>query len=233
VNSLRTEEDELEFIKAFRELMRVKNILSTFTEFSFEDLGLEEQLFEDYKSKYLDLYDKVKTTNQVEKVSVLNDIDFELELIHRDEINVTYILNLLAKLKDASPQEADKQRKAILDILAGEVNLRSKRELIERFIQENLPLIQDPEDIPTEFDSFWNKEKISAVKNLSKEENLDEDKLQDVIGNYLFTEKKPLRDEVISIMKERPKLKERATVSERITNKIIQFVETFISGIAS
>lgn len=233
VNSLNTEEDELEFIKAFRELMRVKNILSSFTEFSFEDLGLEEQLFEDYKSKYLDLYDKVKPANQVEKVSILNDIDFELELIHRDEINVTYILNLLAKLKDASPQEADKQRKAILDILAGEVNLRSKRELIERFIQENLPLIQDPEDIPTEFDSFWNKEKISAVKNLSKEENLDEEKLQDVIGNYLFTEKKPLRDEVIEIMKERPKLKERATVSERITNKIIQFVETFISGIAS
>lgn len=233
VNSLRTEEDELEFIKAFRELMRVKNILSTFTEFSFEDLGLEEQLFEDYKSKYLDLYDKVKTSSQVEKVSILNDIDFELELIHRDEINVTYILNLLAKLKDASPQEAHKQRKAILDILAGEVNLRSKRELIERFIQENLPLIQDPEDIPTEFDSFWNKEKINAVKNLSDEENLDEEKLQDVIGNYLFTEKKPLRDEVIEIMKERPKLKERATVSERITNKIIQFVETFISGIAS
>lgn len=233
VNSLRTEEDELEFIKAFRELMRVKNILSTFTEFSFEDLGLEEQLFEDYKSKYLDLYDKVKTTSQVEKVSILNDIDFELELIHRDEINVTYILNLLAKLKDASPQEAEKQRKTILDILAGEVNLRSKRELIERFIQENLPLIKDPEDIPAEFDSFWNKEKISAVKNLSKEENLDEEKLQDVIGNYLFTEKKPLRDEVIEIMKERPKLKERATVSERITNKIIQFVETFISGIAS
>lgn len=233
VNSLHTEDDELEFIKAFRELMRVKNILSSFTEFSFEDLGLEEQLFEDYKSKYLDLYDKVKPANQVEKVSILNDIDFELELIHRDEINVTYILNLLAKLKDASPQEADKQRKAILDILAGEVNLRSKRELIERFIQENLPLIKDPEDIPAEFDNFWNKEKISAVKNLSKEENLDEEKLQDVIGNYLFTEKKPLRDEVIEIMKERPKLKERATVSERITNKIIQFVETFISGIAS
>ena len=233
VNDLVTEEDELAFIKAFRELMRVKNVLSTFTEFSYEDLGMTLQEFEDYKSKYLDLYEKVKQNNQVEKVSILEDIDFELELIHRDDINVTYIINLLAKLKDAPAAEAEQQRKAILDLIAGEVELRSKRELIEKFIQENLPQIKDSDEISNEFDTYWNKEKIKAVRILSQEENLDEDKLQDVIGNYLFTEKKPLRDEVIDIMKERPKLKERATVTERITSKIIQFVDTFISGIAS
>ena len=43
----------------------------------------------------------------------------------------------------------------------------------------------------------------------------------------------PLRDDVINMMNKRPKLKERATVAERITNKITEFVETFISGIAS
>jgi type I restriction enzyme R subunit len=88
VNELQTENDELEFIKAFRELIRIKNILAAFADFKWEDLAMNEQLFEDYKSKYLDLYDKVKSDHQKEKVSILEDVDFELELIHRDEINV-------------------------------------------------------------------------------------------------------------------------------------------------
>ena len=67
------------------------NVLVSFTEFKFADLAMEEQTFEDYKSKYLDLNDKVKTDRQKEKVSILDDIDFEVELIHRDNINVSYI----------------------------------------------------------------------------------------------------------------------------------------------
>jgi len=110
VNDLQDEEKELEFIKAFRELMRLKNVLATFTEFDFVDLSMEEQNFEDYKSKYLDLYDKSRSAHQKEKVSILQDIDFELELIHRDEINVAYILKLLAKLKDATTEEQEQQK---------------------------------------------------------------------------------------------------------------------------
>ena len=105
VNDLPGEEEQFEFIRAFRELMRVLNVLKTFTEFNFDGLSMSEQSFVDYKSKYLDLYDRVKRDHQKEKVSILNDIDFELELIHRDEINVTYILKLLARLKDVSPEE--------------------------------------------------------------------------------------------------------------------------------
>lgn len=56
--------------------------------------------------------------------------------------------------------------------------------------------------------------------------------LKQVIGNYLFTNKTPLRDEIIATMQQRPSLKESASTTERITNKIINFVETFISGFA-
>jgi type I restriction enzyme R subunit len=231
VNDLQDEEKELEFIKAFRELMRLKNVLSTFTEFDFSDLSMEEQSFEDYKSKYLDLYDKAKSHNQKEKVSILNDIDFELELIHRDEINVAYILKLLAKLKDSTDEEYENQKKAIIDLLTGDAKMRSKRELIEKFIKENLPEIKDSDNIPEEFENYWSKARILALEKLSKEENLDSEKLQEVIGNYLFTEKKPLRDEIIGMMNKRPSLKERKTVAERVTDKILGFVETFINGI--
>ncbi len=231
VNDLQDEEKELEFIKAFRELMRLKNVLATFTEFKFDDLSMPEQSFEDYKSKYLDLYDKAKSAHQKEKVSILGDIDFELELIHRDEINVAYILKLLAKLKDAPEEEQQKQKQAILEIMTGDARMRSKRDLIERFIQENLPLIKDSDDIQDEFENYWSKERLLAIQNLSKEENLDAEKLQTLIGNYLFTEKKPLRDDIIDMMNKRPALKERKTVAERVTDKIIGFVETFINGI--
>jgi type I restriction enzyme R subunit len=74
----------------------------------FIALAMPEQQFEDYKSKYLDLHEKVKQENDKEKVSILEDVDFELELIHRDEINVTYILKLLANLKTATPSEKEK-----------------------------------------------------------------------------------------------------------------------------
>ncbi len=231
VNDLQDEEKELEFIKAFRELMRLKNVLATFTEFDFADLSMQEQNFEDYKSKYLDLYDKAKSAHQKEKVSILNDIDFELELIHRDEINVAYILKLLAKLKDATEEEHEKQKKAIIELMAGDARMRSKRELIERFIQENLPVIEDSDSIPEEFENYWSKERLLALEKLSEEENLDSEKLQEVIGNYLFTEKKPLRDEIIGMLNKRPSLKERKTVAERVTDKILGFVETFINGI--
>lgn len=229
VNDLPSEEEKVEFIKAFRELMRLKNVLATFTEFDFESLSMNEQSFEDYKSKYLDLYDNTKS--QKEKVSILNDIDFELELIHRDEVNVAYILKLLAKLKDASQEEQDKQKQTIVDLISGDTQLRSKRELIEKFINENLPLIEDSETVPEEFDNFWNEERKVALDKLSKEENLNADQLQKVIGDYLFTEKSPMRDDVIGMIKERPSLKERASTAERITEKILNFVETFINGI--
>jgi len=83
VNNLVTEDDELKFIIAFRDLMRIKNVLTSFSDFKWNDLSMTEQQFEDYKSKYLDLHDKVKSEHAKEKVSILEDVDFELELIHR------------------------------------------------------------------------------------------------------------------------------------------------------
>ena len=231
VNDLETEEDELKFIQAFRELLRIKNVLNCFTEFTFDDLPIGEQEFEDYKSKYLDLYDKVRTNNLKEKVSILDDIDFELELIHRDEINVSYIIALLRNMQEAKPAEQEKQRKTILGILESEIQLRSKKELIERFIAEHFPAIPKGIDVGEVFDTYWKEEKQKAVQKLSESEGLDLEGLQKVIGDYLFTENTPQRDDVVAIMRERPKLKERGTITERIIEKIKAFVETFIDGV--
>jgi len=227
VDQLPSETEELEFVQSFRDLMRLKNILSGFSDFEPEHLSMEEQQFEDYKSKYLDIYDKVKVTTTKEKVSILDDVDFELELIHRDEVNVAYILKLLGKLHEAKAEEKEKQRKEIIELLGGEAQLRSKRELIEKFIDQNLPEIQDVEDIPDAFESFWNEEKRQALQKLSKEEELVPEKLEEVIKNYLFTGRKPLRDQVVATMRVKPRILERKTRAEKVTAKIMEFVDTF------
>lgn len=231
VDALLTEEDEAKFIQAFREVIRVKNVLDCFTQFSFADLPMDEQLFADFRSKYLDLYDKVRSEREKEKVSILDDLDFEVELISRDKINVSYIITLLRNLADAKPEDRARQRKSIMDILDTEAQLRSKKELIERFISQHFPDLPAEANIAEEFDSYWSEQKRQAIEKLSEDEKLEQAGLEKVIGNYLFTEKTPMRDDVIGIMETRPSLRERSSVAERVIAKIKAFVETFIDGV--
>ncbi len=233
VDALESEEDEMAYIVAFRNLLRLKNILVTFTDFKWEDLTIDEQLFTDHISKYRDLYDKVKSNHQKEKVSILEDVDFELELIHRDEINVSYILQLIIKMKNKSQDDFTHMERAINNLLDTDALLRSKRELIKKFIADNLPVIEDSEDIPDEFEKFWDEEKQKAFMAFIKEENLSLDKTTNLIENYLFTEREPLRDEILDLIEgEQPSILERKSTGERILNKIFQFVNTFIHDIA-
>ena len=233
VNDLKTEEDELEFVQAFRYLMRLKNILNSFSDFNWDDIGIDEQEFEDYKSKYLDLYDKVISEHQVEKVSILEDVDFELELIHRDEINVTYIIQLLIKLKLKIEQDGKggDVENEISNIINTNTQLRSKRELIEKFISQNIPEIEDTDLIPQEFDKFWIEEQRIAFNELVKSENLSVERTEQLIENYLFAEREPLRDEVLDLIDgEKPTLLNRKKIGDGILKKIMDFVETFING---
>lgn len=175
------------------------------------------------------LFEKI-TKAEAEKVSILDDVDFELELLHRDVINVAYILHLLIKLKNASESEKDRQRKQIEELLSGEVKLRSKRELIQRFIEENLPHIDDTDTITDEFEAFWKLEQKKAFDRICLEEKVNPDKLFKLIDDYIFSEQIPLRDDIVRMMEEKPKLLERATITERIINKIVEFVDVFIYG---
>lgn len=225
VDALTDEEEKLSFVKAFRELMRLKNILGGFSDFKWSDVTMRAQAFEDYKSKYLDMYDA--TRMKKEKVSILEDVDFELELIITDEINVSYILKLLGKYKDATQEEQQKQKEAILKTLSGTVQLRSKRELIEKFINDHLMQLGDNDEIVNAFEAFWDEEKRSAFDVLCEEENLIRDELKKVIETYIYDERIPLKDDVAKTLNVKPKLLERKVILPRVLDKIILFVERF------
>lgn len=225
VDTLADEEEKLAFVKAFRELMRLKNILVGFSDFKWSDVTMRAQAFEDYKSKYLDMYDATRTKK--EKVSILEDVDFELELIVTDEINVAYILKLLGKYKNATSEEQQKQKEAIINAISGTVQLRSKRELIEKFINDHLMHIDDNDEIVNVFEAFWDEEKLKAFDALCEEENLVSDELKKVIETYIYDERIPLKDDVAKTLKIKPKLLERKVILPRVLDKIVAFVEKF------
>ena len=231
VNDIETEYDRAEFIKSFRELIRLNVVLACFTEFDFEDLIMGEQELADYQSKYLDLYEQTRTDRQKEKVSILDDLDFELELIHRDDINVGYILNLLENIQVVQEKEKEKIKAHVKKILETEIQLRSKKELIERFIAEHLESIPQGGNLRESFKSYWDIEKEKAVLELADSEGLDKQGLTDIIENYLFTEKAPLPDRVIRIMNTKPKLKDIMSIVDRVVEKIKEFVETYFDGV--
>ena len=234
VKDLPDEEAELKFIKTFRELMRLMNTLESYAEFDSDDLAMTAQRFADFKSAYLDLYSKVKSDTEKENVSILDDVDFELELIHRDVINVQYILQLLAQLYDADDAEQKAIKKRILDALAGDPELRTKKELIEQFIETTLPSITNAAEIPECFEEYWEQERRKAFEELVKEEQLNEDKLKKVIDRYIYTGKEPLSNpDIVQLIEKKLKLSERKPTRERVLSKVIDYVSTFIKGVAA
>jgi len=222
VDNLPSETEIKEFVQIFRELLRIINRLNVFTEFEFDDLKIEEQTFEDYKSKYLDIYEGNKGS---EKVSVLDDIDFEMELIRRDDINVAYILTLLKELDFSSPSFV-KDKEFILSTMESSHELRSKMDLIEQFIDQNIPEIANKDKIEENFEVFLEKEKNQAIDNLIEDEKLEDKIAKSLIKKYEFSGKIN-NDLVKKSFQEKMGLKERRSKLELIKDKIMDLVDKF------
>jgi type I restriction enzyme, R subunit len=232
VNKLIDEDNQVEFVKAFRTLIRLLNVSKSFTEFDFADLNMDEQTFEDYKSKYLDIYDRTRSRNEEKEESIIEEVDFELELIQRDEINVSYILKLLAELQQdtknkITEEDYQKKKESILDLVGQEVQLRSKRDLIAKFIEERMPTLESEDLIETVFQNFWNQERTEAVQQLCLQENLKLEAVNQMISNYKFSGKEPLRETVLNACNEKPKLLERKKIFDRVVSHLLEIINKF------
>jgi type I restriction enzyme, R subunit len=230
VGHLETEEDQLAFVMKFRELLRLKNIIASFSEFKNKDLALGAQAFEDYKSKYLDIHERASVrsvTDGPEKVSVLNDVDFELTLVHKDEINLGYILKLLAGYGQLAPEEAKKRFDKVMKQMAGQIHLRSKRDLIQSFILQNLPKLGPEDDVAEKFDEFVSVEQAKAFDALCAEERVDPGRLKKLIAAHSFSGRAPRQDEIGELLTYKPKILERATIIQNLSSRLSLFFEEF------
>lgn len=216
-------EDLKNFVKTFRDLLRLLNRITTFTEFNYKDLSLPEQEIEDYKSKYIDIYDP--PTSIGEKESVLEDIDFEIDLLRRDDINVEYILKLLKELQPNTPGfEKDKQ--FILNTMEKDIKLRSKIDLINKFIEENI--VKPNENVNTEekLEEYMDREKKTAINQLITSENLHQDKTKNLINEYEFSGKiKPM--EVANLFTEKLKLKDKRRKRQELKQEIMDLIDKY------
>ena len=97
-----------------------------------------------------------------------------------------------------------------------------------------MPKARSSAEIPDSFEEFWEQERVKAFEQLCKEEHLDADKLKKVVDRFLYTGVTPLPDPEIVELIDRPlKLAERGPTRKRVLEKVVDYVTTFIRGIAA
>ena len=232
VDDLLTEDQQLEFIKAFREVMRYNAQLETFTEYSQDETSLNKQDFANFASKYKDLCTDIRKTTKKEKVSVLDDVDFQLDLLHSDRINVGYILTLLQLVVNSDNEPKRKQYEAqIHDLISSEVGLHDKQELIRKFIEDSMPQMINGQSVQEVFSAFWDVEKEKAYQQLCEKENLKPEQMKSILKNYEFTQRLPRKEELKDLPNYKVKLFERENVFNQLWDKTKQFIQTFYTGL--
>ena len=157
--------------------MKVKNILSTFDEFTGNEI-LTERDVQDYHSMYINLYNDFRGKNKGDNENVNDDIVFEMELIKQVEINIDYILALIRKYHSGHLQD----KEIVISIskaIDSSMELRNKKDLIEQFIESLTPTTNVDDD----WHSFVDAKKMEELESIITEENLDKDETYKFISN--------------------------------------------------
>ena len=250
IDFLQSENDKKDFVLAFRDIIRKHAEIQIYEDYSddADDLGMTEQQFNDYKSKYLDItvgFINPPVTPPVVAEDPetygnnqdLEDIDFCLELLHSDIINVAYILELIADLDPYSDDYAAK-RQHIIDTMIKDAGMRGKAKLIDGFIQKNVD--EDKEnfmngrnkaDGTNELEERLNRyivsERNKAVTDLADEEQISAEVLNLYIKEYDYLQKeqpeiiqKALKEKHLGLIKTRKAL-------TRIMERLRSIIRTF------
>ena len=172
------EKNQKEFVILMGNILRLRNILSSFDKFEGNAI-LSERDFQDYLGTYTDIYEELKGgKNDGEAESIKDDIVFEMELVKQVEVNIDYILMLVAKYHESNC--TDKEILVSIDkAIKSSLALRSKKELIDGFIAR----INVQTDIMNDWSKFVKEQKETDLKNLIEEENLNEKETRRFIDN--------------------------------------------------
>lgn len=253
IDLLQSEIHKTNFVLAFREIIRKHAEIQIYEDYNAEadDLGMTEQQFMDFRSKYLDIYDSVIATNLTQsqneiqedttqygqKSASLEDVDFCLELLHSDIINVAYILELIANL-DPSSKDYAERRKSIIDTMIKDAEMRSKAKLIDGFIQKNVDedkenfLLQRQKadgtnELEERLNNYISTEREKAIDLLAKDEGISSEILNHYIKEYDYLQKeqpeiiqKALKEKHLGLIKTRKAL-------TRIMDSLRYIIKTF------
>lgn len=250
IDFLQSENDKKNFVLAFRDIIRKHAEIQIYEDYSedAEDLGMTEQQFNDYKSKYLDItvgfIDPPAAPSTVAEDPVpygnnqgLEDIDFCLELLHSDIINVAYILALINDLDPYSDDYSEK-RQNIIDTMIKDAGMRGKAKLIDGFIKKNVD--EDKEnfmngrnkadgtnELEERLNQYIVSERNKAVNDLADEEQISAEVLNHYMKEYDYLQKeqpeiiqKALKEKHLGLIKTRKAL-------TRIMERLRSIIKTF------
>ncbi len=171
------EKAEKDFIASIGNILRLRNILSSFDKFAGNEI-LSERDFQDYTGMYVDLYQKYKPKDDGEKESIKDDIVFEMELVKQVEVNIDYILMLVAKYHQSNCE--DKEILGTIDkAIKSSLALRSKKELIDGFISK----INADTNVMDDWGKFVKEQKEIDLKKIINDENLNEEETRKFLDN--------------------------------------------------
>ena len=249
IDFLQNERDKRDFVLAFRDIIRKHAEIQIYEDYNAEDsdLGMTEQQFMDFRSKYLDIHEGVLAPGRDNaederppyngESTSLNDIDFCLELLHSDVINVAYILELIHNLDPYSEDYAER-RKDIIDTMIKDAEMRSKAKLIDGFIQKNVD--EDKEnfmkqrqkadgtsELEERLNNYILTEREKAVNSLAQDEGLSSDVLAHYLKEYDYRQKEQpeiiqqaLKEKHLGLIKTRRAL-------TRIMDRLHNIIRTF------
>ncbi|MGL5521887.1 MAG: type I restriction endonuclease subunit R [Metamycoplasmataceae bacterium] len=176
------EKSEKEFIILFGKLQKILNILSSFDEFhEMTNKNITEYEIRKYQSLYLDIWDKLKKEDDSSNKIIINDsLDFEIELVKQVEINIDFILQLIAKY---SGQNNDRKIKdEIMLNIDSSISLRDKKDLIIEFMEKQE---YNQDNVYEKWDSFKGEKKEKEIEDIVSELNLDKTKTNKLIDSYI------------------------------------------------
>ena len=253
VDRIQNEYDKRNFILAFRDIIKKRSEIQIYEEFDADDPEWEmtDQQFNDYRSKYLDMTlgfistdndeqnkgtDESTSMVEEDQQGEITDIDFCLELLHSDVINVAYILELIADLNPDNEDYGEK-RQHIIDTMIKDPVMRNKTRIIDSFIRENVD--NDREwftrskadgtmDLESRLTKYVTEARLRAISDLAKEEDIDVNALIKYVQeyDYLQREKPEILQNAIK-QKKGLRLLQRSGLLKSLTTKLRNIINTF------
>ncbi len=168
-----------DFVRLFGAILRLRNILTSFDEFEGNEI-LTERDYQDYQSVYIDLYQSFTSREDGDRENINDDLEFEIELIKQIEVNIDYILMLVAKYYDSNC--TDKEILTAIDkAVNSSIELRSKKALIEGFIAR----VNVSADVDEDWQKFVREQKETDLNALIEDEALKPEETRRFMDNAL------------------------------------------------
>ena len=162
-----------------------------------------------------------------EKESILHDVEFDTVLLHTDDINVDYIFKLLGRIAVASTMSKEQLTKELLLKVGADERLRSKLELIKKFIATQLEQLDDPDNTETAFRDFVAVERERELEAISSKYTINPTDLDSKLQLYWEANQSLSSNDLLKLMNHKPRINDRLAVGEQLLGRVVEFMQVF------